>query len=128
MRRSRLLAALLFAASPAAGGTLLPVIHPCPVDTPWLVEHGAPPEHAGHHAGHHAAGQDAAPGHHHRDCHCIGHSLAGLAVLVPATGPASVAPLVITAHVAWPTQDASLELAPAAALLPPSTAPPAPLG
>jgi hypothetical protein len=120
MRRSRLLAALLFAASPAAAGTLLPAIHPCPVDSPWLAEDAA----ASHHAGHHAASHRASPGHQHQVCHCIGHCLAGLAALVPPTRGASTAPVAAIALAAWPAQDASLHLAPLAALLPPSTAPP----
>jgi len=120
MRRSRLLAALLLAASPAAAGTLLPAIHPCPVDSPWLAEDAA----ASPHAGHHAAGHRASPGHQHQVCHCIGHCLTGLAALLPAPSGARAATVAATALAAWPAQDASLRLAPLAALLPPSTAPP----
>jgi hypothetical protein len=119
-RRSRLLAVLLLAASPAAAGTLLPAIHPCPVDSPWLAEREA----ATHSAGHHGAGHRASPGHQHQVCHCIGNCVAGLAALAPAARGASTAPVAATPVAAWPAHDASLRLAPLAALLPPSTAPP----
>jgi hypothetical protein len=52
MLRSRLASLLLLLASPAVGGTALPIAHPCPVDAPWLAtESGSGPasEHAGHH-------------------------------------------------------------------------------
>jgi hypothetical protein len=120
-RRSRLLAALLLAASPAAGGTLLPAIHPCPVDSPWLAGHGAHGGHMGHAMG---DGHAPAADQHREVCHCIGSCLAGAATLPPAAGIADSRIVVIPAAAAWPSHDASLRLAPLAALLPPSTAPP----
>ena len=120
-RRSRLLAAFLVAVSPAAGGTLLPAIHPCPVDSPWLARSGAHGAHAGHAMeGHHAPAAD-----HHKDvCHCIGCCLAGAAALPAPAGVATARLVILPAAAAWPSHDASLHLAPKSALLPPSTAPP----
>ncbi len=120
-RRSRLLAAFLLAASPAAGGTLLPAIHPCPVDTPWLVGPGAHSGHMGHSM---ADGHAPAADQHHAVCHCIGGCLAGAATLSPAVTIADARIVVRPAVAAWASHDASLHLAPLAALLPPSTAPP----
>jgi hypothetical protein len=120
-RRSRLLAAFLLTASPAAGGTLLPAIHPCPVDTPWLVGHGAHAGHMGHPMG---DGHAPAADQHREVCHCIGGCLAGAATLPPPAGLADTRVVVHPAVAAWPSHDASLHLAPLAALLPPSTAPP----
>ena len=125
MRRSRLLAALLFAASPAAGGTLLPAIHPCPVDSPWLAHHAAPASHVGHHAGEHGT---PASGHQRDVCHCIGTCLAGFAAAPLPQGVVQVVTLVVPVRAVWPDHDSSLRLGPLAALLPPSTAPPASLG
>lgn len=128
LRRCLTVRALLFLASPALGGTLLPAIHPCPVDMPWLAasaDHetqaapGAP-------TGHHAASGDHTPkpGHHGGTCHCIGSCLVGAAVAAPeATSIVAAEYSVPRAHF-WPAHDASLDLAPPAALLPPSTAPP----
>jgi hypothetical protein len=124
LRRSRLLAAFLVALSPAAAGTLLPAIHPCPVDSPWLAAHESHTGHSGH-AGHGAGSLHAPAADHHRDvCHCIGCCLMGAASLPAPTGVAIARVVMVPAAAAWPSHDASLHLAPKAALLPPSTAPP----
>ena len=121
LRRSRLLAAFLVAASPAAGGTVLPAIHPCPVDSPWLAGPGAHGAHAGHAMGGHQA---PAADHHREVCHCIGCCLAGAATVPAPAGVATSRVVIRPAAAASPSHDASLHLAPLAALLPPSTAPP----
>lgn len=122
LRRSRLLAGLLFVASPAMGGTLLPAIHPCPVDAPWLA-HLAPAGTAGGHH-HHATHGDAPAGkQQHQTCHCIGSWSAGTAVAPPAQGHITRL-ATVAVQVLLPGHDSSLELAPRSALLPPATAPP----
>jgi hypothetical protein len=119
LRRSRLITGLLFAASPAIGGTVLPAVHPCPVDAPWLARHAAG-AHAGHHGGHDAP----ADTHHNDTCHCIGSWLSGAAV-APPHSPATVRQiLTLFSPPAIRTRDSSLQLDPPAALLPPATAPP----
>ncbi len=65
--RSRLLAVALLLASPGAGGMLLPILHPCPVDQPWVTGHRMGP--AAEHAHHHPA-DGSGPQHQH--CQCIG--------------------------------------------------------
>jgi hypothetical protein len=121
LRRSRLLSSLLLLASPAGAGTVLPVLHPCPVDTPWLEGSPARTGHAAHHAEAHGRSQTDRQEH---TCNCIGSCLAG-AVLAPAS-PVSVAaaPLARATLQGWTASDASLVLAPRASLLPRSTAPP----
>jgi len=112
---------MLFLASPGAAGTLLPVLHPCPVDAPWLAElHHASGEHAGHHA---HQSQAPAAGHHGASCTCIGSCLAAGAAAPPAQ-PGITSAIVPTWTAGWPSHDSSLVLAPTASLLPPSTAPP----
>jgi hypothetical protein len=119
MRRSRLIAGLLLAASPAIGATVLPAVHPCPVDAPWLVQH-ASSAHAGHHGGHDAPASKG----HGATCHCIGSWLSGAAV-APPQSPAVVRQiLTLFAPPEIRSGDSSLQLEPPAALLPPATAPP----
>jgi hypothetical protein len=120
-RRSRLLAGLLLVASPAAAGTALPVLHPCPVDAPWLADSQPAESHAGHHG---SGQQTSSENQHSNSCSCIGGCTAGIALLAPrgsATVPALFGGF---AALAWHSHDASLLLAPLAALLPPATAPP----
>lgn len=118
IRRSRLLAAFLLAASPAAGGTVLPALHPCPVDAPWLAARGGDGEHA-HHDGHGQPGPERHPG-----CQCIGGCLAG--ALEAAPPEALIRAWVAVPVVREPTADRSP--VPAASRRPwqqpPSTAPP----
>ena len=49
MKWTRLASLLLLLASPALGGTLLPVLHPCPVDAPWTLAGGDHADHGNHH-------------------------------------------------------------------------------
>ena len=119
LRRSRLVAGLLIAASPAIGGTVLPAVHPCPVDAPWLAHHEA-----GAHAAHHAGHGTPATGHHPETCHCIGSCLSGAAMAPPQTPALARQALTLFAAPRIPTGDSTLELDPPAALLPPATAPP----
>lgn len=115
-----MLALLLFAASPAIGGTVLPAVHPCPVDMPWL-GHGTG---SGAHAGH---GQDAdQPSRQpeHTSCSCIGICLTATAVVPPRAPQLGRPGLILFAPVLVSTTDSSLELSPRATLLPPATAPP----
>jgi hypothetical protein len=116
LRTSRWLTALALLASPAGLGTALPLLHPCPVDAPWLAEAGE--------AGHHGHGdQSPAEDQGHPDCSCIGACLAGAALL--GTSPQVDAPPGVAIPFAgWVSLDASLQLAPVATLLPPATAPP----
>jgi hypothetical protein len=86
LRRCRALAFLLLAFSPGAMGVVLPVLHPCPVDTPTMaVAAAVGAVHAGHaaaaaHGSHAAHGvalgtpERGAPAHpaHGQTCHCPG--------------------------------------------------------
>ena len=119
LRRARLLSALLLAASPAGAGTWLPLVHPCPVDTPWLL-HDSGGGHATHHGRQHS-GSDATGEEH--TCHCIGSGLAAAALLPPAVEFRSALETPAEAP-GWTVQDASLVLASRSTLLPPATAPP----
>lgn len=115
-----MLALLLLAASPAAGGTVLPALHPCPVDMPWLAQAGASGEHAGH--GQHA--DDPAQGAHHDSCSCIGSWLSGTTAAPPQPAELSRPIVTLFSPVLVAFTDSSLELSPRSALLPPATAPP----
>lgn len=130
---ARLLASLLLIASPAVGGTLLPLAHPCPVDAPWLAEPDAHPEAGAGHHGHHVpatASSDAptgVPAGHdsHTDCSCIG-MCAAPAVLLAPRGVVALAPIVTVAsdRLQWPVIDATDNHQQLLDLLPPTTAPP----
>jgi hypothetical protein len=122
LRRCLTVRAVLLLASPALGGTVLPAIHPCPVDMPWLATPDAQVAQAGHHAGgaHHAPGA----GHHGETCRCIGTCLIAPAVAAPTSRSIAVTVTLVPVTLFWPSHDASLDLAPPASLLPPSTAPP----
>jgi len=120
LRRSRLLPLLLLAVSPAAAGTWLPLIHPCPVDTPWLLDQQGSSGHQGHHGG--APPGSDAPGDH--TCQCIGNWLVSAAVLPPPAELVACGVGTQKHSPGWSVQDASLLLPSRAALLPPSTAPP----
>jgi hypothetical protein len=120
LRRWRLLSLLLVTVSPGAAGTLLPLLHPCPVDSPWLIHEMGP----GHHGGHHGGAQAASDAEHHdQSCHCVGSCLVAVALAPPAR-PAVRFALMLPATQGWTAHDAALLLAPRAALLPPATAPP----
>jgi hypothetical protein len=116
LRRSRAFALVLVCLSPAVGGTLLPAVHPCPVDAPWLAATHA----AGHHGGHSAP----ASTHQHDVCHCVGGCVAAAATTSPAGGIISLHAVLPPMAPGWVSEDASLELPPPSALLPPTTAPP----
>jgi hypothetical protein len=121
LRRSRLLASLLLVASPAGAGTLLPVLHPCPVDSPWLLPHDRVAGHAGHQ--HASRGARSADQHKHH-CSCIGSCTMAAALLVPRAPLLAARVTDSPAAQRWVAHDASSVLAPCAALLPPATAPP----
>jgi hypothetical protein len=115
-RPGPLLSLLLLLASPAMGGTVLPALHPCPVDAPWQAQQS---EHAGH-EGHH---QTPSPGGDSHDCTCIsscstGPALAGIDLAGPIAEPVEVA------EPTRPSSDATLVLAPIAERLPPAIPPP----
>ena len=116
-RRSRLLSVLLLLASPAMAGTLLPTVHPCPVDAPWLAEHEAAP--AGHYGQtHHATGQHA------QICHCVGGCVAG-AVATPPSPQIVGFEIAAFAPIALPSDSGgSPDQSPPPHLQPPATAPP----
>lgn len=112
----RLLSLLLLLASPAVGGTVLPALHPCPAEAPWTAAAGDS------HAGHEGHDQPPAPASH--DCRCISSCTTG-PVLSPPRRPDTVAlPAIFLTLLASPGSDASLIVAAAVELLPPSTAPP----
>jgi hypothetical protein len=116
LRRSRLLAGLVLLASPGTLGAILPVLHPCPVDAPWLVRQADAGAHQHHHGTAPADSKD------HR-CTCIGNCI-GTAVPARAGDPVVARFAEEPWGPTWFPQDASLRLAPLASLLPPATAPP----
>jgi hypothetical protein len=116
-RRSRLVAGLLGLLSPGGLGMVLPLVHPCPVDAPWLAQAQPAGTHSPHQ--HHAPEPGRTPNH---TCVCIGSCLTGALPLQPR---AHAVPMVPCRAAAPPVgADAALLLAPLATLLPPATAPP----
>lgn len=124
LRRHSWLAALLLALSPALAGTVLPLLHPCPVDAPWMAaasetahgampgmpgmampEHGAPAPHAAH------------------ECSCV-ECCAVPPLVVPPAPAIAVAEVVEPATVAWPVVEGRASARPILEHLPESTAPP----
>jgi hypothetical protein len=78
----RHIAALLLVASPAIGGQLLPLVHPCPVEAPWVSEVDNADPHATH--GHASHGTPVPSEQHaHGDCTCIGACATPLALDTP---------------------------------------------
>lgn len=116
-RPGPILSLLLLVVSPAVGGTVLPVLHPCPVDAPWQAQVS---EHAGHHDHHQAPASDRTS----HDCTCISNCSAGPAAPVLAQSD-RLAFQAGTIALAPSGADARLVLAPITELLPPATAPPA---
>jgi len=132
LRRLRWLPALLTLLSPAVGGEVLPLLHPCPVESPWLAGDGhdaAATEdvHAGHHAGATATKTPPAPSHDHDangSCSCLGSCHAPGLLEVPRAPLLDVA---VGAEQARPLPWRAIESAVAAQVadrLPPKTAPP----
>jgi hypothetical protein len=119
MLRSRLASLLLLLASPAVGGTVLPVAHPCPVDAPWLA-----PDQGGHeHGNHHQQSQSPTDQSGH-SCTCPGMGAAGLGVAIPSGfGTVILVPAPEQSLPASADPDARWTRA-FLDLLPPSTAPP----
>jgi hypothetical protein len=122
-RRRRWIAALLIALSPAFAGAALPLVHPCPVDAPWLAAgiraHGASAmEHgASHHGSPHHSDQ-------HGVCHCPGSC--HVAQLATPPGDAPITALIHIAPVAraWPLVERGDDVCPILEHLPEATAPP----
>ena len=131
MFRSRLTSLLLLLASPAMGGTILPLAHPCPVDAPWLAPSGSDPVHlredgpnpADEHAGHHPSGAPDGQTTSH-SCTCPGACTVGLGLSVPsATGTSAFAGVPV--QVFQPFIEHAAPWTPSVLdRLPPSTAPP----
>jgi hypothetical protein len=118
MLRSRLASFLLLLASPAVGGTVMPVAHPCLVDAPWLAQ---TPEAGGGHQGHHQA---QSPDQSDHTCTCPSACAAATVVAAPAVSAsvglpeAPVRSRFTELEVSAPWARSLLER------LPPSTAPP----
>ena len=118
------IAMLLLIASPAVGGQLLPLVHPCPVESPWV----AGPEAADPHAAHgHADHGTPSPSeqHAHADCTCIGACAAPIALNAPQPHVVSrVAYAATLLQPSWvPVERIGAPLRPHDRL-PPQTAPP----
>lgn len=111
---TRLLAVAMLVASPAIGGQVLPMLHPCPV-----AEEGAGHEHAGH-GGHDVPSQDA------EHCICIGSCAAAATVAVPDAMTVVVQPQLPEEAKVAPvgSRDTAPAHHPPLDLLPPPTAPP----
>lgn len=100
--------------SPAVGGTLLPFLHPCPVDSPWVAQEQSI-DHSGHHQG--GGGHDAG-----QPCTCPGKGS------VPSLAAAPTAAIVAIVYPAPRHEPWAVVEHPAAGvvvdLLPEATAPP----
>jgi hypothetical protein len=120
LRRFRSLAFCLLAFSPGVLGTVLPVLHPCPVDSPTMA-HAAPHGPALGEPAHHAPGHS---GEHGKTCHCPGtcHAASLVSPTVAALAPVRVR---LVDSGAAPAPDLRLPAGRPFRLLPPSTAPPA---
>jgi len=120
LRRNRWFAALLVFASPAIGGQVMPILHPCPMHMAMMSMDMSGPMQSmpGHH--------DQAPGdqqQHHCDCTCI-----GCCHIVPAPArarPAIVARIILSPrHANRPVIEAVASHAAVLDRLPETTAPP----
>jgi hypothetical protein len=119
LRRHPWIALLLIVASPPLAGGILPLLHPCPVDFPWLVA-GAEQRHDAAAMAHGSSHQDE----HHQACHCPGCSQTPRLVL-PAVA-AAVAALThrTPATPAWLVIERVGDAVPILEYLPETTAPP----
>jgi hypothetical protein len=110
LRRSRLLALALLLATPAMGGAWLQAFHPCPVDTPWLEQHGH--------------GHDHGPTSKAESCHCVSScSAASIAVLPSGAAEFAAAPSGFSPRPVV-SRRADAPLLQPSDFLPPATAPP----
>jgi len=115
------LAALLLAASPAAGGQLVALLHPCPVAA------GPRPVAVTAHQEHDHSATPAGPTHDHdeeQDCTCVGSCNAPALTAVPPVHIATVDRLTPTGRPTWNIVEALDPVAAAIDRLPPKTAPP----
>ncbi|MGE0555443.1 MAG: hypothetical protein AB7R55_18585 [Gemmatimonadales bacterium] len=118
LRHSRLLSLLLLGASPGLGGVAMPVLHPCPVDTPWMAGAGAE---AG--AGHHHETAPEQGGTHAGTCQCLGACQVSSAAVPKAAGTPVVEPSVVERAAQRLTAGAPFAARPDRRQ-PPATAPP----
>lgn len=123
LRRARWNAALLLAFSPALGGAVLPLLHPCEGEASSLQSVAAASDASDAAHAHHGT----APSHSHDDdapCTCVGpcHTAVALELAPPSVGSAPAVTRLPTL-VGWPRVEAATAYLPAD-LLPPKTAPP----
>src|SRR5919109_3342794 len=98
LRRCRALALTLVLASPGLGGTWLSLVHPCPVDMPWLAAEG----HLSHGA-QAAHGHGDAPAGSSSSCSCVGACQGGSVTLTSI----SSGPVVAVAAGGWDASPAT---------------------
>jgi hypothetical protein len=130
VRRRRWIAALLIALSPALAGAVLPLLHPCPVDAPWLAAaadcsaDASAADHGASHQSHQSHQGSSQHGDHHSVCHCPG--CGHIAQLVRPAGDAPVTALLHPAPAApaWPVVERGGDARPILEHLPEATAPP----
>jgi hypothetical protein len=118
LRQCRALALTLLLAAPGLGGTWLSVVHPCPVDTPWVAEsHSDQGGQSSHSHGDTSSGSTTS-------CNCVGACQSAAATLALA----SAGPKMLPAAAGWDTSPSAPDSeAPAQPRLrrhPPATAPP----
>lgn len=122
LRHFRLFALIALAASPGVGGAAVQALHQCPVASAAA----AGSAHHGSEAAAHHGGAPAAPADSHEQCHCIGDCCAAALAVTPASGAA----VTIATESSANTQFTGRERVPVVSplrLLPPATAPPAPM-
>jgi hypothetical protein len=112
-----MLALTLLLAAPGLGGTWLSVVHPCPVDTPWLAQAGH-----GDHGAQSSHEHGSGPG--DSSCSCVGACHNGAAALVSIAAGQTT----ILAAVGWnaspSSPDSDTPVQPRLRWHPPATAPP----
>jgi hypothetical protein len=118
LRRSRLLLLTLLVLSPGVGGLATPLLHPCPVDAPWM-QQDAGSEHAHH--GDAAGGPES--GHHGAHCECPG-ACSAPTVAAPPAPPATLAVQAESAAPAGRRHPADLRFSASQLRLPPANGPP----
>lgn len=125
LRRARVLGLLLALLTPALGGSVLRLVHPCPVEAPWTAT--ATVAGGAHAHGHHGEAPTDAPAHHDEggDCQCVGACAVQAVAAAPAVSIAAVpAPSFAAATPPLPTGALAHPAAVPLDLLPPAIAPP----
>ncbi len=111
--------AYLLVVSPLLAGIIAPIVHPCPVDAPWLVT-----SHEADQNEHHCATEDDHQHKGHSACHCVGSCTGAAVVGTVPPGQVMLGNLPITLVIGAGAAAPDDALTRPRYLLPPSHAPP----